>query len=291
MKNSNLAELFSNILSKKLELDYMIGKDHIHTDSNNWCEFVPKKLLLPNHPLIMRHYRGPIFVVIPFTDSKTLIDEETITNYINKATWSMGYYWGGGSIFNSVYWQPIGSLDNCIFDKETIKEYLEILGCRTCNRSSGFVPYEEYCNKCYLEKCWYSDFKESSIPLPEKDLRLSLYLSIKDHLFIKYGFYASHLYLHSFEDNVAIISPSYIENDVFISISAKVLIDLLYHPDQDHFEIFKKLEYFVQEPSSYSDNNEFIPGDLTRITKDYTHDSIVDFWKKTNENFEWFKRF
>ena len=105
-----MSDIIIQELSKQVSplIGHNIGLDHIHTDEAGWYSYIPAKSLQANHPLVLNHYRGPLFMVIPFEDWEVL-EKGTVSvqEYVESSIWSFGYYWGGGSILTGVYWQPL----------------------------------------------------------------------------------------------------------------------------------------------------------------------------------------
>ena len=71
--DSNMKKIIEELNKKVSEaIGCGIGVNHIHTDFEGWDYYIPAKSLQENHPLILNHYRGPLFMVIPYKDWERL---------------------------------------------------------------------------------------------------------------------------------------------------------------------------------------------------------------------------
>lgn len=141
---------------------HRVANYNIHSDEHGWHYYIQAKSLMINHPLVMNHYRGQLFVVIPLKDYQELDTGVISPNaYIENAYWNFGYYWGGGSLLGGVFWSPLESTAG-IHNKELVQRYLSILGCRTHRNSCGYMPTEEQCKRCHVKQCPFSEIEEKN---------------------------------------------------------------------------------------------------------------------------------
>lgn len=149
-KNVNVEELareISNVLGENVE------EKNIHMSLGR-----PPYIQAPEDgaPMLMRHYRGPVFVDMSIHDYEKISNGDVDAHkYVQSANWLIGFYAGGGSI-TGAYYQPWKLIEG----GHDVGRYLEIWRCRMLLRASGHVPEEEECNKCKLKKCPLSEFKE-----------------------------------------------------------------------------------------------------------------------------------
>ncbi len=234
MTKEELRGILSNNVSPMV--GFRIDPDDIHNDADGWYYYIPRYSLKRNHPLIMRHYRGPIFMVIPTEDWHDLESGNIrIAEYVKNSQWSYGWYWAGGTLLYGVFWQPLE--EKGIHDTERIARYLEILGCRTCNRSSGHVPTEKECKDCWVEHCPYSPFSKEDEKasweneVQEKDARKELLRLVSERLEKQFGFKVESCFPHGEKEGIWIF-PGFKKDTVSVYLPQDVLIDLLYDPEQ-----------------------------------------------------------
>lgn len=172
-KNVNV-EAFAKELSKIIGKN--ITEEHVHMSLGR-----PPYIQAPEDgaPMLMRHYRGPLFVDMSQHDYEQISNGNVDSHgYIFSANWQIGYFAGGGSI-TGAYYQPYKLIEN----GHEVGRYLEILGCRMLMRTSGHVQNEEHCKKCQIERCPLSEFKEGSWeeePITEKyDPRMCLFKALR----------------------------------------------------------------------------------------------------------------
>ena len=216
---------------------YHLGTDHIHSDYNGWYYYIKEKSLEKNHPLLMMHYRGPMFAVIPYEEYALLESGELDpAEYINNAYWSYGYYWGGGSMLNGVFWQPLEK-GTGINNKEMISRYLNILNCRTRARSSGYKAPLEVCQMCCVNSCPFSQHTEKNInanwekEVKEHNYRVDLSEAfaqrIKEELNLKL------IDVYCYHGNHALVIPADKKlGECFLYLPVKLLNDVLYNPGE-----------------------------------------------------------
>lgn len=289
MQSNELLEKLSNFVSPLI--GHTIGVKHIHTDDFGWEYYIPEKSLQANHPLILSHYRGPLFMVIPFEDFDLLLNEKiTVENYVNNSYWCFGYYWGGGSMLYGAKWQPLEEGPG-IHNTEKIKRYLEILTCRTFNRSSGHIPTSKECIKCFVERCPFSryepKYRNSSWEneVLEADDRIKFFEVVK--VLVKEKFGLDTLSCLNQKENTIALTPCYKKNTVDILLPESLLIDMLYNPGKYNItETVNSLKLELIIPWHY-ENNVLFEAQRINVPENLTRHENVDFWH--NYWKEWLK--
>jgi hypothetical protein len=154
-------EINVNISNLATELSELIGQtvtvENIHPTKEDRYYYIqaPKA----GTPLLLHHYRGPFFIDIHPDDYKKIASGDvTPHDYITTANWQVGYFWGGGSMVNGGYYQPM----NLVKQNEEVRRYLQLLSCRGHYHSCGYMPTKEYCEKCFIEDCPFSKYKKGS---------------------------------------------------------------------------------------------------------------------------------
>lgn len=215
-------------LSKKIEkkLGITISEEHIHTDFEGWDYYIPARSLKRNHPLLLSHYRGSYFIVIPYKDMEAMeLHRISVDQYISDSTWNYGYFWGGGSILNC-YWQPLEERGINAVDK--IKRYLTILKCRTARQSSGAIATQENCQSCGIKNCRMNSLNEGFwIDESEIDDRVNFFEYVKDVVWLNFGMKVSSFYSH--DSTLTTLYPGFSRNTVNVFIPQWILVDLLNH--------------------------------------------------------------
>ena len=156
-----MKEINVNITAIATELSELtgqnIGTEHIHATTEDRFYYIQAPE--PGVPLLLHHYRGPFFIDI-HPDDYEKIASGVISphDYIVTANWQVGYFWGGGSMVSGGYYQPM----DIVGKKEEVQRYLKILSCRGHFHSCGYMPSEETCQKCNIEDCPFSKFKEGN---------------------------------------------------------------------------------------------------------------------------------
>ena len=251
--------LLDNTLKQRLAntvsplIGQTIKQEHIYTDEEGWHYYIPSKGLQKRHPLILNHYRGYLFMVIPTDDWKEL-ESGTVSaiNYIKYSHWNYGYYWGGGSMLFGVYWQPFE--EKGIHDTLRIATYLEMLRCRTNYHSSRYLPTEEQCKDCWVEKCPFNqidkklNFSRFNEVYQERDFRKELFFLVKEKIQQQSGFKATACFTHGNNGGVWLL-PNYEDNTVTVYLPRRLLIGLLYHPEKyDINAIVDSWDISVEDP-------------------------------------------
>lgn len=286
-----MSDIIIQELSKQVSprIGHNIGLDHIHTDEVGWHSYIPAKSLQANHPLILNHYRGPLFMVIPFEDWKVL-EKGTVSvqEYVESSIWSFGYYWGGGSILTGIYWQPLEEKEG-IHNTEKISRYLSILSCRTNYVSSGYMPTEEQCKSCKIEKCPFSRFAPKTYgaswenEVRELDERKLFFKAVKER--IEKQFEGLKVEGFGIRDGCAIsLFPYGIKNTVSVNLNQELLIDMLYHPGKHNIEeIANSLPVEICIPGYYK-GKEYVKQRYVVVPENADIQFCYDQWAR-----EWFE--
>ena len=223
---------------------YTLLAENVNSDTPGYHYYI--RQLEPGRPLILVHYRGPLFAVIPDEDYIKLETGTTsVEEYIQKSYFYFGYFWGGGSL-TGAYWMPLEDGPG-IHETEKISRYLRIVSCRTHKRSSGYSPTEDRCKSCKLtpSTCPYSPLNVSGSwenEVQEHDARLNFFEKLEEHL-KKWGYEVRYFLAHTGSSEEVRL---HIANTVTIPhISSKLLNDMLYHPEKDCSNIIQTLEFIA----------------------------------------------
>lgn len=282
--NRKWNEIFSDIISDLI--GHKIVAENILDDSEGWYYYISNNSLQERHPLIMCHYCGMLFIVIPSKEYEELqcgvISPE---EYINKVHWSFGWYWGGGSMVGGSFWQPLEESSG-IHDTEKIRRYLSILKCRTNRRSSGYMPREEDCSQCKVEYCPFSNygFKKDGASwdneVQEHDCRRDIFKAVTERAKKELQIELHGLMSHNGE--TALLLPNSYEKSATLYLPVKLLNELLYHPVERDWEkiaseikfelgVFNKEERILIVP-----DEKYSPSEICR-----------NFWSKFGILDEW----
>ena len=232
-----MAKIWKPAFAKKITqlTGYFLSEADINSDEYGYHYYI--RQLSPGYPLILKHYRGPLFTVIPYSDYLKLesgaIDVDT---YINSSHWSYGYFWGGGSILGA-YWQPF-EIETGIHKKDKIYRYLKILSCRTSNRSSGYRPDAEHCKRCPVDcrTCPFSSLNKTGSwdkEVQEYDPRVAFLEEITERT--RCSLVRSHT-----ENNNELHLRKCGET-LIADVPQHILNNMLYHPDEDWAKAFEQL--------------------------------------------------
>jgi hypothetical protein len=148
-----------------------IGPDHIHPSTGRFYYIQMPKT---GSPMLLHHYRGPFFVDMNPVDYDRIDSGEVSPHeYIYKANWLVGYYWGGGSMIGGGYYQPM----DIIGRNDQVRRYLKILACRGSFKACGYMPSSDECLKCDVIDCPFSLFSQGdwAEEMEEDDPRIDLF--------------------------------------------------------------------------------------------------------------------
>lgn len=235
-KNLSNFEIFEQELSDIC--GERIGLNHIHEGSGReyYIQATEK-----NKPMLLRHYRGPLFVDLHKDDLLGLQSGAIDANeFIHSANWQVGYYWGGGSMMEGGYYQPVDIMNH----RDDLQRYLRILSCRTNKRSSGHIPSAENCAKCTVENCPFSPYdckygNWKDEPIQEFDPRVPFFKELTKKFEQLYPGYTIRGWLCNFRDDVIPDKQAWVransrwmEEDPYsfmIFVDAKIVRGLLMH--------------------------------------------------------------
>lgn len=260
-----------------------IGVDHIHSDSNGWYYYIQKKSLAANHPLLMKHYRSPLFAVIPYQEYILLEKGELDPiAYIDNAKWSYGYYWGGGSMLGGAFWQPLEE-GTGIHDKEKISRYLTILSCRTNRNSSGYMPTQERCQKCSVSNCPFSPYAEKNmyadwaLEVKEYDYRADLFRAVIKRVEEELLLNVSGVFCY--DGNNALLIPNDRElKSCALYLPVNILNDILYNPGERDWEAMASEFMFELGVTMKAERLLIIPEELSVTAAEFCR----NFWAAFN---------
>ncbi len=286
--NETIVAKLNEEVSKRI--GHTIGTDHIHTDENGWYYYIPAKSLLANHPLVLNHYRGPLFIVIPYKDGE-LLDQETISveDYIENSTWSFGYYWGGGSLLGGIRWMPFE--EKGIHETEKIKRYFTILGCRTSRISSGWQAEENDCANCSVKNCPFSRFHENASwdnEVKEEDDRIKLFKAVKRRIYERFGLKA--VSCMSQDSDTIRMFVGFEKNTVSVYLPQALMIDMLYNPGKYNIsEVANSLKFEVGT-SWHIVDDEVVPEKHEYVPEDADCEFLFNYWKDERSFCNWFPK-
>lgn len=277
-------QIFAGAISELAK--YPLGIDHIHSDATpGWYYYITAESLVPNYPLLMMHYRGPLFAVIPVEDYQKLEEGADPIEYINNAHWNYGYYWGGGSMIGGAFWQPLEEQVG-INDTEKVSRYLNILSCRTHRHSSGYMPREEDCMRCRLENCPFSQFKNEGTSweeeVQEHDYRTDMFKAFAERAKSELGIKLRGLTSYSGE-NALVIPITYEKEECTLYLPVTLLNDILYHPgDRDWKQIANSMRFELGV--SMKDDRLILGDELTVPASEFCRNfwssfGIIDKWE------------
>ena len=222
------AEEMSNLIGQRIK------PDDIHSSTGRFYYIQMPKT---GSPMLLHHYRGPFCVDLNPVDYNRIVNGEVSPHeYIYKANWLVGYFWGGGSMIGGGYYQPL----DIIGRNEEVRRYLKILACRGSYRACGYMPTNEDCSKCELSDCPFSTFshgdwsKEISESDPRKDFFNSLLKRFENE---NPGYTLRGFICGDIPDNEIWIRPNYrfkeSEEKSFVTYASRNLIqDLLMREKQ-----------------------------------------------------------
>ncbi len=310
IQSKAIAEELANKLNERIgfsrERYPWIEANQIHTDEEGVFYYIPSNSLMWNHPLIMAHYRGYLFVVLPEHDSvQLMLGAISVDKYIETAIWNYGFFWGGGTMLGGAHWQPLEDQRPGINNTEMVRRYLTILMCRTYERSSGFVPDADYCAKCHVECCPQSKHEKKINSSWNREVRevydvITLSQILQRRIEEIYGLKMVGCYPHTFSQNNIILMRGYKKGTVNVYIPEALVVDMRYHPGKYNLRLIA--EGFAVEvgvmPRWDPKNEVNIPCKheliypLCNPCKDNqvsAIEAIYAYWEKNDPYFDWFK--
>jgi len=295
-KQINIAEEIGMRLSQIVSplIGHTIGTEHIHTDINGWFYYIPEQSLQPKHPLILNHYRGPLFMVVPTEDWIAMENGDiSAQEYVDTSYWNFGYFWGGGSLLGGVQWQPFED-GTGIHETEKISRYLSILSCRTHLRLSGYMPSDQKCRACAVDRCPFSPLEEKKTGASwdnepqEKDDRVEFYKAVKARVEKEFGFKVTACLNHSC-DTIA-VSPQFGRGEVRIDLPENLLIDMQYNPGKyDVDEQANNMDIVAAIPWHKDKNGDIVLTKHLPVPEGAGADFFLQTWKENNCCNRWFQ--
>lgn len=216
---NNPYENMNNFTAKMTALTgRTIGLGNVHPSSHGRWNYIQPPL--EGAPMILSHYCGCVVIDIHPSDYDNIYSGEvSADDYICRANWQIGYYFGGGSIFSGGYYQPIDILKH----SEEAKRYLQILSCRGRRVASGYMPKAEQCLNCTVDNCPFSPYKDGlwDNELQEYDGRIDFFRLLKERFENRYHAYVlGNLSSWEIADNEIWLRPATRHNSMPISFTA-----------------------------------------------------------------------
>lgn len=287
MKNKTVAEDLSENLERLTGCK--IGAAHIQTDKSIFFGHIPKGSLLRGHPLILCHFAGMIFVILPYKDWENLNHGKTpVWKYINDSIWSYGYYLAGPSVKDHLYWQELEGGQRGIHDTAKVQRYLTMMQCRVHYKHLGKMPDEARCAECSQKGCPMSKFPPKrrggswENEVKERHVRVEFYDAIAKKMLNRFGLkvaalHASEEYDES-EEKIYLF-PGFVPVTVRVVVPEKLLVDMLYHPQKYDIPDMLKRYKLVAAYSEYDPKTrQNQPTQYMKIASNTTTDDLNKFW-------------
>lgn len=260
-------EEFAKEISEKVghRFDFTeIGSDE-HGKYFYFCE----KSFQPNHPIIVAHYRGGFWCLLPYKEFHEIeAGKITPKAYIDQAFWSYGYYAGGGTLIGGSFWTPLEKTSG-ITDKALVSKFLSVMECIARGQ------YNKDCTQC--EKCAFIGLEDKM-----HDYRVDLFKSLKDRAKVELDLELRGLMCY--EGETAYLLPNqYRKDEASINLPISLLNDILYHPgDRDWGEIAKSFKW---ELGVIGEEDSIIIGDeLTVPASEFCR----NFWSAFGITDKWY---
>lgn len=257
---------------------------YIQADGTGYHYYI--QCLKPNYPVLMADYKGQLILVLPFEDYKLLCDEKIVVDdYIESAYFNYGYYRGGGGLISGAYWQPLEEGPG-IHDTESISQYLNLLHCRMAQWMSVRIS-EECCAHCSLASasCQYSPLGKDTreeYQLNEPDSRPKLFAVIKARVEAELNFQVSQYFSHDGDRNELRLFPGNKLDTVTLGVSARLLNDLLYHPNRDYD--WQQLAQNLVMSTTKGDPSEYGKWEEWKVilspSNQHKREVCLDLWRK-----------
>ena len=293
MNGMEIAKVLCEILKERTGCDFL--PEYILTDDSKRCEnYIPTRALHRNYPVILMHYMGIRLVFIPYKDWHSLEKGEMpIDEYVNKAVWNYGYYWGFDTLhLGGIFWQPLEEGKAGINDKEKVKRYLTILRCRAYEQYRNNVPALVWCSECYLSKCpmsviprkkqgasWYKEPKENNA---RKEFCDAISQRIKKRFGLEVVSFTMSKEFNAYPGTIYLFK-SFREGTVKVFVSEAEIVDMMYHPEKyDVQKMVQKLIWLAGTQRYDRERKEFVLDGIFEITRQTKVEEVIDFWKKSN---------
>lgn len=285
--NNSIRAEFSAKVSAMI--GHPIAAKHVHSDKHDLGYYLRNKYLQDNHPVILNHYRGYLLMVIPANDwSKLQYEIISVQDYIDNSVWNYGYFLDGrNSIINKIHWQPFEKKG--INKREEISRYLEILKCRTHERSNKYMGHP--CRDCRLKKCPLSNLRRKrkgaswKNEIQEVDDMLLVANSISEMVWKRFGFKISEVFPNSNDDEkgTIVLFPSFDKDTVSAYFPKSIFVEVMNNPSKydksEIAEILSRLEIKIGIPWHYTAENEMIARHVRALPKEAEGKTISDLWR------------
>lgn len=293
MNGMEIARTLCEILKERTGCDF--SPEYIQTDDSRHCaNYIVTRALHRNCPVIMMHYMGIRLVFIPYEDWHLIAKGEvTIHEYVDKAVWNYGYYWGFDTLQSGgICWQPLEDGKPGINDKEKIRRYLTILKCRAYEHYRNEQPMLVWCSDCYLQKCPMSVLPRKREGASwedepeERHVRKEFYEAISERLKKRFEFevrsFGMSKELNPSKRTVYLFK-GFVPGTVKVLVSEAVIVDMMYHPEKYDIQKMIQRVIWIAAVQRYDKlSREFVIDKQVRITRQTKLDEIIEFWNEDN---------
>ncbi len=269
-----------------------IGEKYIQTDKKGWLKYIPAGSLYRGMPLILSHYVGALFVVLPHEDYHDLIRGKIpVWEYVNEAVWSYGYFWGAGNLRSGIYWQVLEDGKPGIHDTMKIKRYLTIMQCHTAQHHLGMDYFDKArCLDCKEEHCPVSPMThkkadatiEGEFPELAKAKRVEFYNAVAKMLKERFELKLCALHIDESLDkerkNIYLVT-GFIKGSAKIVLSQALYMDMMYFPENyDVQQMLKKYDFLAATQVHNKKARKTSFKRLMKITETTTARELKKFW-------------
>jgi len=279
MKNNNINVNINNFAAELSELiGQYVGSESIHPSIEGRFYYIqaPKT----GAPMLLHHYRGPLFVDIHPDDFESISSGKiSAHDYITSANWQVGYYRGGGSMISGGYYQPL----DIIGRNDEVRRYLQILSCRACHWVSGCMPSKKKCVDCFVKKCPFSKYKVGNwnAEISEYDPRIDLLKSLRVRFEEEHpGFAIRSFFCQEIPDGEIWISPMRYFN------ASKPFSFTAYVPDS----LIRSLLMHEVEPENWNDYAKSFQFRIYTMFDRQTYDATKETLEKVYEKYDFTKK-
>lgn len=269
-----------------------IGVKYIQSDKKGWLKYIPPGSLYRGMPLILSHYVGALFVVLPHQDYHDLIrGKVSVAKYIDESVWNYGYFLGAANLKTGIYWQTLENGNPGIRDTAKVKRFLTIMQCRTAQKHLGEEAFDKkrclgcdeyYCPASPMDQKRLSVTWEEEFPELAKPKRLEFYEAISKLVKERFGMKVCALQidksLDKSRENIYLVT-GFLKNTVKVILSQELFMDMLYFPE--NFDVPNMIQTYglfaaTQRPDS---KTKKIFCDITmKIKRTTTSDDLKKFW-------------
>ena len=292
-------ESVAEVLNRELEqlTGCKIGVENIKTDKSGSFSHIPSGSLLRGRPLILSHFVGRLFVILPYKDWEDLSRGKVpVWRYINDSIWSYGYYLAGPSLKDNLFWQELEGGRRGIHDTEKIQRYLTIMQCRTMQKHLDKLPDEARCADCKQKCCPISSLKSKKRgaswknEVKERYVRVEFQGALEKMLKQRFGFRLASLQTDAayneteefctFRESLYLF-PGFVPGTVRVVVSEKLMIDMLYHPQKyDARETVERAKLIAAFAPYDSKTRKTKPVQYMNIAHNTTATELNKFWER-----------